>query len=404
MQEQRIARRTYGSGSLIERNGAYYGQWRVAGRLVKRKLGAKRPPGTRDGLTRTQAEAALRHAMSEVSVAPAIGRITVVEAAERHIDHLRLMGRKASTVQDYGIMVRRHFGPFFGSKGIDRITTDDVTRFIAVKLGAGLARQTVINQVNFLHGVFAFAVKRGWAASNPVAAVDRPRSAGADPDIRYLDPAELAALLRAVPDDTLGAMERTLYLTAAMTGLRQGELVALRWQDVDWAAGVLRVRRSYSRGAFGTPKSRRSSRAVPMADRVGADLERQFQRSAYQGDSDLVFGHPETGNPYDASRLRKRFKTAVDRAGVRPVRFHDLRHTFGTRMAAAGAPLRSLMEWMGHRDFATTLRYADYAPDLARAAAIAERAFGAGINPGINPSESQTNSDDLNPLQHAESA
>jgi integrase len=68
---------------------------------------------------------------------------------------------------------------------------------------------------------------------------------------------------------------------------------------------------------------------------------------------------------------------------VREVRFHDLRHTFGTQMAASGAPLRSLMERMGHRDFATTLVYADYAPDPARGAALVERAFGASINSGI---------------------
>ncbi len=79
-----------------------------------------------------------------------------------------------------------------------------------------------------------------------------------------------------------------------------------------------------------------------------------------------MFCHPETGRPYDASRLRKRFKAAVERAGVREVRFHDLRHTFGTAMAAAGAPLRSLMEWMGHADLSTTLLYADYSPRTRR--------------------------------------
>jgi len=78
-----------------------------------------------------------------------------------------------------------------------------------------------------------------------------------------------------VPDDALGATDRVLYVTAAMAGLRQGELLALRWEDVDWTAGLLRIRRSYSRGRLGTPKTRRGNRAVPMADRVAADLERR---------------------------------------------------------------------------------------------------------------------------------
>jgi site-specific recombinase XerD len=83
---------------------------------------------------------------------------------------------------------------------------------------------------------------------------------------------------------------------------------------------------------------------------------------------------------------------------VRPVRFHDLRHTFGTRMAAAGVPMRTLQEWMGHRDFKTTLIYADYAPS-EREADLVEAAFaGAGTNPVTNLSASQDNSDQLEPL------
>jgi integrase len=108
----------------------------------------------------------------------------------------------------------------------------------------------------------------------------------------------------AVPNDRLGAMEKVLYSTAAMIGLRQGELVALRWRDVDRPARVIRVRQSFSRGRFGPPKSKRSSRAVPLADRVAGELENHFQRAAFQADSDLVFCHPDTGRPYDASRLR----------------------------------------------------------------------------------------------------
>ena len=210
-----------------------------------------------------------------------------------------------------------------------------------------------------------------------------------DPDIRFLSVEELEALLRAVPhDDMLGPTEHTLYMLAAMTGLRQGELVALRWRDIDWAAGVVRVRRTYSRGEWGTPKSRRSSRAVPLPDRVATELERHFQRSAYQRDDDAVFCHPHTGQPYDASKLRKRFYDAMadagmkERCGTGGITFHSLRHTFGTRIAAVGVPMRTLQEWMGHRDYTTTLIYADFAPDQSGGAAYAERAFGEVLDPG----------------------
>jgi integrase len=397
-----MARRSYGTGNLRIRRGAWYGQWWIGGRRVQRKLGFKREPGSRHGLTRKQAEARLRALMQEVSAAPPGERLTLEEAGERYIRHVEVvLERKPTTVADYGSILHRHLAPHFGQAGIDRITTEHVAAYMAAKAAEGLQTKTISNHLNFAHGLFAFAVKRGWAAANPVVGIDRPRVSGTDPDIRYLDRDDVEALLRAAPDDRLGPTDRALYLTATMAGLRQGELAALRWQDVDWAAGVIRVRRTYTRGQFGTPKSKRSSRAVPMADRLAGELERHFQCSHYQADDDLVFAHPDTGGPYDASKLRKRFKAALRAAGIRPVRFHDLRHSYGTAMAAAGA-LRALQEWMGHRDYKTTSIYADYAPDPSQGATWAEVAFGAGTNSGTNLSTSESNSEQQEPLEQAE--
>ncbi len=386
------ARRPHGTGSIYQVGENWWGRWWLNSRRVKRKLGTVRQPGTRQGLTRTQAEQALRKAIQETQHAPPDERLTFTDVADRYIRHVEGLERKRSTVQDYRIIAHCHLGPYFGSKAIDRITADDIAGYMAVKARGGLATKTVSNHLNFAHGIFQYASKRGITHTNPVAAVDRPRPRASDPDIHFLDRAEVEALLRAVPDDLLGPTDRVLYLAAVMTGLRQGELVALRWRDVDWTAGVVRVRWSLSRGELGTPKSKRSSRAVPMADRLAAELDRHYQRSAYQADDDLVFAHPETGNPYDASRMRIRFKAALQRASVRDVRFHDLRHSYGTAMAAAGAPLRTLQEWMGHRSYTTTEVYADYAPDPSQGARLAELAFGLGPNPGPNLSETERNS------------
>jgi integrase len=101
---------------------------------------------------------------------------------------------------------------------------------------------------------------------------------------------------------------------------------------------------------------------VPLADRLGGELDALYRKSAFQADDDLVFGNPHTGTPLDGGALLRAFQRTLKGAGVRKVRFHDLRHTFGTRMAAAGVPMRTLQEWMGHRDLRTTLIYADYAP------------------------------------------
>jgi len=401
-------RRVYGSGSLEEHRGAWYGRWRVNGRQVRRKVGRIREPGSSDGLTRKQAEMALRRLMAEVRVVAPEERTTFQEAGERYLHHLEhVKQRRPSTLQDYRIMLGKHLAPHFGSKPIDRIGPRDVEAYITAKSqrassGAqkskrgenGLSHKTIVNHLNFAHGVFAFAVKHGACTANPVAATDRPEAEPTDPDIRFLDLSELEALLRATRElectpaeghdepDVRAPTDHALYLTAAMTGMREGELVALRWRDVDWSASVIRVRRSYTRGRLGTPKSKRSSRAVPMADRLGGELDRHFTRSLYRGDDHLVFCHPQTGEPYDASQIRKRFYAAMNAAGLGHrcgreggITFHSLRHTFGTRMAAAGVPMRTLQEWMGHRNLATTEIYADYAPDPAYGAAFAERAF-----------------------------
>jgi integrase len=365
----------------------WYGQWRVGAKLVKRRLGPKRRPGERTGLTKAQAERELRRLIdAEVAVA-AQSRLDVGEAGERYLAHLRAMGRKRSTLMDYESTLRVHLTPFFGATPLQRIEPRDVERFIAAKAREGRATKSVLNYLGLLHSIFAHGQKRGWCSQNPCKQVDKPRKGSGDAEVRFLDEAELEALLREVPRDHLGPVERVLYITAAMTGLRQGELLGLRWRDVDWLAGRLRVRQSFVRGEFGTPKSQRSSRSVPLADRVSAALDDHHRRSLYGRDEDLVFAHPHLGRPLDRSKVLKRFKAAARRAGLRDVRFHDLRHTFGTRVAAAGVPMRTLQEWMGHRDFKTTLIYADYAPS-GHERALVERAFGSrGINRGINLSE-----------------
>ena len=124
-------------------------------------------------------------------------------------------------------------------------------------------------------------------------------------------------------------------MTAATTGLRQVELVALRRRDVDWMAGVIRVRRNSTRGQWGRPKSRARPGPCPLPTELPGELDRHVRASRRQADDDLVFAEPGRGTVLDASKLRKRFGRALERAGVRPVRFHDLRHTLGTRMAAA---------------------------------------------------------------------
>ena len=393
MHEKRTtARRPAGTGCLFSRRDragreTWYGKTGTGKGQVKKRLGRRHGPGCSDGLTRRDAETALRHLITDTQ--PRLhDRLALEEVGRRYVDYVETMGRKFTTVSDYRSILRVHLVPYFKTTRVDAITPLEIENYITAKLEQGLSRKTVRNHLALLHGIFRYAIRHGWAHRNPVEAVDKPTVGGTNPDIRYLDHTELEALLRAVPNDTLGKTERVLYLTAAMAGLRRGELLALRWQDIDQVAGVIRVRRSYTRGEFGTPKSRRSSRAVPMADRLARELERHYRRSPFQADEDLVFCHPVRGTVLDPSKLRKRFVDAAAKAVLRRVRFHDLRHTFGTRMAAAGAPLRAIQEWLGHSSYQTTEIYADYAPDSTMGAVWAQRAFSQlGSSPDVSRSE-----------------
>lgn len=389
-------KRAYGSGSLTVRRGKWFGQWRVGTKLQSKALGPVRAPGTREGLTRKMAEARLRDLMTATAaITPLSERVTVGEAGESLIRQLTADGRKTSTLEVYESMLRVHLVPHFRDRAISTIDRRAVESFIAAERAAGAAPKSIRNYVGFLHSVFKHAEIEEWVASNPVKLARKPRAGQSDPDIRFLDQEDVEALLRAVPEDDRGPVERVLYLAAAMTGMRQGELLALRWQDVDWTASRVRVRRNWVRGEFGTPKSRRSSRSVPLAPRLAAELDALHRRTAYPADDALVFGHPHSGLPLERSKLLKRFKAALARAGVREVRMHDLRHTFGTRMAAQGVPLRTLQEWMGHRDLSTTQIYADYQPDDRQEAALVEAAFAGGHQSVINTRESQLTSDHL---------
>jgi len=198
----------------------------------------------------------------------------------------------------------------------------------------------------------------------------------------------VTALADAAVEGSHQAIDRAFYITAAMTGLRHGELIALRWRDVDWSAMRVRVRQNYVLGEYGTPKSRRSTRSVPMAEEVGGELDRLFTVSRRQGEDDLVFADPYTGGPLSKAANNRRYRRALRAARLDPThRIHDLRHTFGTRMAAVGTSMRTLQEWMGHRDIATTQRYADYAPSRQEAELI-DAAFGRATNLATNLSES----------------
>jgi integrase len=371
-------KRIYGTGSLQLVGKSWFGLWRDDdGQRVKKRVGTVKTPATPDGLTRTQAEAALRKLRMETAdpVVEHATHVTVELAGEALKARLKIKERKKSHQMTVAGDLRNHLAPFFGAKPLAKITPEDVERYIRRKQKT-LAIKTVRNHVNTLHSIFDIGIRKGWCLSNPVKLADRPQLRRTETRIRFLSQSQLDRLIAgAFPEDARGSDERPLYLTAAMTGLRQGELLGLRWRDVDFNARRVRVVSPYVRGEFADPKSEGSGRSVPMATLVAKELAELRLRSFYSADEELVFAHPETGNPMDRSKLTRRFAAALERAGLPKVTFHELRHTFGTRMAAAGVPIRTIQHWMGHADMKTTQIYAHYSPTDSEADTV-DAAFG----------------------------
>ena len=299
---------------------------------------------------------AARH--GELVIQNATG-VSFAEAAAEWLRYIEFdRERKPGMVKGYRWIVNSQLLPAFGSLPIEALSTE----MIEDKLGGtASSRQKALV---LLHGILKRARKKYGLKLNAAADVEKPplKRSG---DIQVYSPEEVWALVRAAASE----LDAAIYLTAAFTGLRMGELLALRWREVDFAGSLVRVRASYYAGALTTPKSGKV-RAVPLAPDVAKVLAQLSRRELFTDDDDLVFAG-ETGSYLDGSALRRRYKVALAEARLRPLRFHDLRHTFGTRMIAK-ADIRRVQEWMGHADIQTTMRYLHFAPREEDARLVAE--------------------------------
>jgi len=230
-----------------------------------------------------------------------------------------------------------------------------------------------------LNGIMKRAMKLGAITSNPVTLVDRPgrlRKRRTLATTQFLRPVEVHALVRAAAE--VNQQDAAMFLTCAFCGLRLGELLDLRWRAVNFAGSSIHIESSYVRNRQDTPKSG-SGRTVPMAPDVARLLAAHWTAGPAKSDAELVFTGRE-GRHVDSNALRIRYYQALEHAGLKRIRIHDLRHTFGTVCAANGIPQTTIKEWMGHADLATTEIYTAFYPQDSDAAKISA-AFSADSGP-----------------------
>lgn len=258
--------------------------------------------------------------------------------------------RKRSTVRDYRLTVEANLIPDLGAdRKLETIQQQHVEAYRdALVREDRLSPRTINKRLTMIHGILGRAGKVWNLRANPAAGIDKvPERRSGDLDV--FRPDEVRQLVAAAESE----QDAALYLTAAFTGLRFGELAALRWSDVDWTRDLIHVRRALAAGEVAEPKSGKV-RSVPMIEDVAQTLAKLGQRKLWIGDGDYVFVSP-TGNYLDYSATVKTYKRVLRAAGLRVVKFHGLRHSFGT-IAVQAFALSDVQAMMGHADIQTTMR------------------------------------------------
>jgi integrase len=311
------------------------------------------------------------------------GTLTVGEHLDRYLEDARGRLRPKPFNRAEGL-VRNHVKPALGNIKLKDLSPAHLRGLYGAKLDSGLSSRTVGYVHVTLYGALKQAVEDGLIQRNPAAAVKPPRTDGSE--MTPLSPIQAKTLL-----DTARAMDdrwSALYVLAVTTGLRQGELLGLGWEDVDLGSTTLRVRHTlqppgFPKGAparLTPPKTRRSLRSVHLPhSAVGALLRhRELQaseRSRSNGtwrDRGLVFPNTLGGYADYTNLMPRHFKPLLRRAGLPDIRFHDLRHTCATLLLTKGVHPKIVSEILGHSSIAITLDiYSHVIPGLGEAAALA---------------------------------
>lgn len=263
---------------------------------------------------------------------------------------------RPTTRREKEIHLRVHLKPAFESVPLDQIEGEVADRFFAKLSKDGLSAKSMKNIRATLRRILACAAR--WKVIPAVP--DLPDVKVPDPKWDFYLPDESENLVAA----TRSPEERAVLLFALRTGARAGEQIALECGDLDWHNRQVIFRRSSTRGEVGPTKSGKE-RKVPMT----AALEKAL-RAIKHLRGPLVFCNHD-GRPMTLWQLHERLWGAARRAGLRRIRWNDLRHTFASQLVMAGVPLRQVQDWMGHSTITMTMRYSHLAPgsgaDLIRA-------------------------------------
>ena len=394
------SKRSYGTGSITERKWSdgsvvLYGRWRRADgtRVAPVKLGTKRTPGYADGLTKSQAESALRDLMAADRTAhvrpPRHREHTLADAASQWLKHLETKGAAPTYLQDARSALKHHVLPYLGEgtplSDVDRAACKRFATHLSTvksaRTGKPLAAKSVSNYLTVLSAVLAHAQREGWVAANQALGLAAPpKATGMLPTSAVMWAKDVRRLVAAALPGDYNVLDRALYTTATMAGLRKGELLGLRWRDLDFESRVIRVHEQLTRGDLRRAPKSGEGRPVPLGDEVAAALLALRRTSPFTAPDDAVFADPRTGQRLAWTPTRRRYHAALKAAGLeRFTRFHDTRHSFASILAQRGVAERKIQTWCGHSSPEVTRLYMrSFAPAEAADVDAVNQAFGAG--------------------------
>lgn len=376
-----MSKRANGEGSIYQRadgrwSGATY-VLRTDGGRVRRQVYGK---------TRAETATKLRQmiAKTEAGIPLAVEAWTVESYGRHWLENIVGPRLRPASLSSYEGTLRLHIVPVLGKVQLRKLQPAQVRALLGTKQREGLSPRSVQIVHSTLRSILAEAVRDELVERNVAALVRAPQQV--KEEVQPWSPEEAAVFLSTAGAHRLG----TMFSVGVAVGLRRGELLGLRWEDVDLEAGTLRVQQTVQRLAgyglvFGPPKSNRSGRTIPLPQaslqtlrqhRLGQAAERLATGPGWT-DSGLVFTST-VGTVVEPRNLSRLFDQLIVQAGVRRIRFHDLRHTCASLLLAQGVPPRVVMEVLGHSQPAITMDlYSPVMPTALREAAKAmDRALG----------------------------
>ena len=376
-----MARRRFQTGWLFKRGKRrkmWVGRWREDVMLANGEIGELHRSmvlgSVADLPTRREAQAKFEEHLRPIN--QGTGRPEAVmpfgDFVETQWKVLALPNFKASTQHGYKAVLGVHVLPVWRDvrlRDIDRLA---IQQWVAQKFRQGAGWQTVRNSWVLLSGILESAVEYGYLQANPARGVKFPQQAIKKGPVLIAGD-DFAKLLK-----HLNEPHRTMVSLIAATGLRVGELLALRWGALNLETGSLVVRESVYEGKFQGPKTQRALRTIPLGSHAVKALKAHRDRVARTSDADLVFGNRKGGPLRESKVLTKVLQPAAREAGLGRITWHQFRHIHSSLMSDLKVPVKIAQEQLGHASISTTLNiYTHTIPASHREAveAVEERLF-----------------------------